>query len=156
MTADLILPLAMRWIHILCAIIVVGSILTYRFAVLPAAKQAFDGEMPETFRYALMKRWKLLLHPPIVFFLISGFYYYLSISRHLHDDQPLYHMLFGIKFLLALAVFALYLALTSTMKWSEAIRAKDSLWALLVLLVLVIVGIAGVMKTLPINPLTGE
>lgn len=156
MSPDLFLPLAMRWVHILCAIVVVGSILTYRLVVLPAAKDTFDGEMPDAFRYALMKKWKLLLHPPIILFLISGFYHYLAVSRHLHDDQPLYHMMFGIKFLLALVVFALFIVLTSTMKWSEKIRTKESLWALLVILVLAVVGVAGVMRTLPITSLVGE
>jgi uncharacterized membrane protein len=150
MTPDLLLPLAMRWLHILCAVVVVGSIIFYRFAVVPASKKAFDGGVHEEFQFALMKKWKLLLHPPIIFFLVSGMYYYLAVTRFLHDDQPLYHALFGIKFLLALVVFALYIALTSTMKWSEGLRTKGSLWGLLTVLVLAIVAIAGVMKTLPI------
>lgn len=155
MTSEMMLPLIMRWIHILCAVVVVGSILFYRFAVVPASKQAFEGGMPDAFRAALMKKWKLLLHPPIILFLVSGMYNYLAVTRFLHEDQELYHMLFGVKFLLALVIFALYIVLTSTMKWSEGIRDKEILWALLVALVTVVVGIAGVMKTLPIGVVEG-
>jgi hypothetical protein len=97
-----------------------------------------------------MKKWKLLLHPPIILFLVSGMYNYLVVTRFLHEDQALYHALFGVKFLLALVVFALYIVLTSTMKWSEGLREKNILWVLLVLLVTAIVAIAGTMKTLPI------
>ena len=150
MTYEMMLPLVMRWIHIFCAVVVVGSILFYRFAVLPASKQAFEDGMPDAFRLALMKKWKLLLHPPIILFLASGMYTYITVTSKLHEDQDLYHGLFGLKFLLALFVFALYIVLTSTMKWSEGIRDKNILWVLLVLSVTVIVGIAGVMKTLPV------
>lgn len=148
MPEELILPLIMRWIHVLCAVVVVGSILFYRLAVLPAAKQSFDGEIPEDFRYALMKKWKLLLHPPIILFLISGFYYYMVIGRADHPDAPIYHMLFGIKFILACAVFALYIVLTSTMKWSEKLRDNAWLWRLLVLLTITVIFIGGGMRLL--------
>lgn len=150
MTSDLLLPLFMRWLHIFCAVVVAGSIFFYCFAIMPASKKAFDGDMPDAFRVAMMKKWKLLLHPPIILFLVSGMYYYSSVTRFLHDGQPLYHALFGVKFLLALVIFALYIAMTSTMKWSEGIRDKNALWALLVLLVAAVVAIGGVMRVMPI------
>lgn len=130
----------------LCAVMVVGSILFYRLAVLPAAKQSFDGEIPENFKFNLMKKWKLYLHTSIILFLISGMYYYLKIGRHMAPDDSNYHMLFGIKFLLALATFALYIILTSTMRWSEALRDKALLWRLLIVLVTAVVLIGGVMR----------
>jgi hypothetical protein len=152
MTPDLILPLIARWVHIFCAVIVIGSIIFYRFAVVVAEKRTLPEGLPEEFKTALYKRWKLLLHPPIIFFLASGLYTYLMVTRHLHDDQPLYHALFGVKFLLALLVFALYVVLTSTMKWSESLRKKDALWAVLILAVLAVMAIGGVMRTLPVVP----
>ena len=153
MTPDLILPLIARWVHIFCAVIVIGSIIFYRFAFVVAEKRAVPGGLPEEFKVALFKRWKLLLHPPIIFFLASGLYTYLMVTRHLHEDQPLYHALFGVKFLLALVVFALYIVLTSTMKWSVKLREKNALWAILILAVLAVMAIGGVMRTLPIVPL---
>jgi uncharacterized membrane protein len=150
MTAEMMLPLIMRWIHIVCAVVVVGSIFFYRMVVLPASKHAFEEGMPEAFKTALMKKWKLLLHPPIILFLVSGMYYYLAVTRFMHDGQSLYHALFGVKFLLALVVFALYITLTSTMKWSESVRDKKVLWVLLILLMTGIVMIGGVMRTMPI------
>ncbi len=146
MPQELILPLVMRWIHLLCAVMVVGSILFYRLAVVPAAKQSFDGEMPENFKFNLMKKWKLYLHTSIILFLMSGMYYYLKVGRHMVPDDSKYHMLFGIKFLLALATFALYIILTSTMRWSEGLRDKAILWRLLIVLITAIVLIGGVMR----------
>lgn len=153
MTPDLILPLISRWVHIFCAVIVIGSIIFYRFAFIVAEKRAVPEGLSEEFKTALFKRWKLLLHPPMVFFIASGFYTYLMVTRHLHEDQPLYHALFGVKFLLALFVFALYVVLTSTMKWSENLRKKDTLWAVLILAVLAVMAIGGVMRTLPTVPI---
>jgi len=36
----------------------------------------------------------------VALLLISGLYNYLAVTRVQHAGQPLYHMLFGIKFLL--------------------------------------------------------
>mgnify|MGYP001184945029 CR=1 FL=1 len=153
MTSDMMIELIVRWVHILCAVVVVGSIVFYMFAVVPASRKAFDDGMPDAFKMALMKKWKLLLPPPIIFFIATGMYYYLEVTRHLHEGQSVYHMLFGIKFLLALVVFALYITLTSTMKWSERLRDKKALWLLLVGLVTAVVMIGGYMRTMPIVPL---
>lgn len=146
MPEELILPMLMRWIHILSAVVVVGSILSYRFVVLPAAKQSLEGEALDTFKYNLMKKWKLWLHSPIILFLISGFYYYMVVGRAMHEGESMYHMLFGIKFLLALIVFALYIVLTSTMKWSEKFRDNTLLWRLLILLTIIVVLVGGAMR----------
>ena len=141
-----LLSLLMRWVHMLCAVSVIGSLLFYWFVMLPAAKQSFDGTIPENFRFNLMKKWKLYLHTSIILFLVSGLYYYLAVGRHMHPDDSTYHMLFGIKFLLALIVFALYIILTSTMRWSEKLRDKAFLWRMLIILGIAIVFIGGAMR----------
>ena len=57
----------------------------------------------------------------------------MSVTRHLHTSDSLYHMLFGIKFLLSLAVFALASMLTSGRAWSARIRASADQWSLVLL-----------------------
>ena len=149
METDLVIPLLMRWIHIGTAIVLVGGLVFYRLVFVPVANKILSDEERERLREPLMRRWKLYIHPPIVLFLISGFYTYAFVTSSQHNGQALYHALFGVKFLLALGVFALGIMLTSTMKWSEQIRTKQALWAVLLLLSTAVVLIAGFMRTMP-------
>ncbi|MCC6696295.1 MAG: hypothetical protein IT365_11750 [Candidatus Hydrogenedentes bacterium] len=152
-----ILALIMRWAHILSAVTAVGGVFFMRFVLMPSAQAALSQEAHESLRAAILKRWQHVVHTCILLFLVSGFYNYLLITRHLHEDQPIYHMLFGIKFILALAVFTLALMLSSTRPWSAAVRANARFWlAVLALLSVVIIGMSGVMRALPHTPSPGN
>jgi uncharacterized membrane protein len=151
MEPELILPVLMRWTHILSAVVVAGSILFYVLVYRRAVAGLLSEEDQEKLRWSLMKKWKLFLHPPILLFLVSGFYMYIVMTKDGHPNQPIYHMIFGIKFLLALVVFALFIILTSTMNWSAGLRNKPGLWALLTILVLIVVMLGGVMRVLPLT-----
>lgn len=149
MEAEFALALIMRWIHIVSAVVVVGSIFFYWVALRPVLPRILSEEQQDPFRTALMRRWKMLIHPSILFFLISGLYNYLAVTRFQHDDQPLYHILFGVKFLLAIVVFALALVATSTRAWSVNLRKSSGLWGALVLTSLAVVLLGGYMKVMP-------
>lgn len=149
MEPEMLVTLFMRWIHIGTAIVLVGGLVFYQFVFVPIANKILSDDERERLREPLMRRWKLFIHPPIVLFLISGFYTYAFVTSSQHEGQALYHALFGIKFLLALGVFALGIMLTSTMKWSEQIRSKQALWTLLLLLATAVVLIAGFMRVMP-------
>lgn len=142
-------PLISRWIHLLCAVAAGGGILFYWIVLAPAARKALSAEQFAALREPMMRRLKMIVHPSIVLFLASGLYNYLVVLRPLHDGQALYHALFGTKFLLALAVFALALVLTSTRKWSENLRNGKLGWAVLSVLVIAVVMIGGYMKSIP-------
>ncbi|MCC6488873.1 MAG: hypothetical protein IT364_15345 [Candidatus Hydrogenedentes bacterium] len=145
-----ILALIMRWAHILSAVTAVGGVFFIRFVLMPSAQAALSQEAHESLRAAILKRWQHIVHTCILLFLVSGFYNYLMITRHLHEDQPLYHMLFGIKFLLALAVFTLALMLSSTRSWSSAVRANARFWlAVLAFLAVAVIAMSSVMRALP-------
>lgn len=149
MSADMLLPLLMRWAHIFSAIIALGGVIFMRFVLLPSATQVLDEKTHGELRGAITRRWMKFVHTCILLFLISGFYNYLVVTRHQHDGQAIYHMLFGIKFLLALGVFAIAIALTSLKSWSAGMRANARLWlAVLIALASVIVVISGYMRAL--------
>lgn len=82
---DAILPIAMRWLHLSCVIVLIGGVFYARFAA---------GEMTQEF--------KKLAYVLIGGILVSGAYNFLS--KPSYPDH--YHMWFGIKVLLALDVFA--------------------------------------------------
>lgn len=149
MEPEMLVTLFMRWIHIGTAIVLVGGLVFYQLVFVPIANKILSEDERERLREPLMRRWKLFIHPPIVLFLISGFYTYAFVTSSQHEGQALYHALFGMKFLLALGVFALGIMLTSTMKWSEQIRSKQALWTLLLLLATAVVLIAGFMRVMP-------
>ncbi len=148
MSGDMLIPLVVRWLHVFSAIIGVGGTIFLACAYIPAAK-TLPEEVRAELRTRIMRRWKLLFHPTIVVFLASGFYNYIAITSALHQDQPLYHILFGIKFLLALIFSIVVIVATSTMGWSKKLRERDGIWALQIAIAVLIVMIAGVMKTLP-------
>ena len=149
MTADLALPLLMRWIHVGTAIVVVGGLIFYRLVFVPVAERILSEEERERLHEPLMRRWKMYIHPPIILFLISGFYNFIFVTSALHQGQRVYHALFGLKFLLALGIFALLIIMTSTMDWSQKLRKNQALWSVLIVLTAVVVLLGGYMKVMP-------
>ncbi len=149
MTADLVLPLLMRWIHVGTSIVVAGGLVFYLLVFVPIAERILSAEERERLREPLMRRWKMYIHPPIILFLITGFYNYIFVTSALHQGQGLYHALFGLKFLLALVLFALLLIMTSTMAWSQKLRKNQVLWSVSLVLAAAVVLLGGYMKVMP-------
>lgn len=142
-------PLIMRWMHILCAVVTGGGILFYWLALAPAMRKVLAPEQATALLGAVMGRFKIYVHVSILLFLVSGFYNYMVVLRPLHDGQAIYHALFGVKFLLAIVVFALAVVLTSTRPWSAKLRAGKVGWLVLSVGVTAIVLIGGYMKLIP-------
>ncbi len=144
--------LLMRWAHILSAIVAVGGSFFMRVVLMPGANAVLSDAEHAKLRPALVKRWQKVIHVCILLFLISGFYNYFVVTSPMHQGQPLYHMLFGVKFLLAMLVFFLAIVLTSLKPWAARVRANAKLWlSLLVALAITVVLISGLLKNLPIS-----
>jgi len=145
-----VLPLIARWMHILAAVFAVGGVFYVRVVLTSATQAVLEPEQRETLREALAGRWRRVIHTCILLFLASGLYNYLAIVRLRHEGQALYHALFGVKFLLALTVFALAIALTGRARWSAPLRVNRRTW-LTVLLVLAttIILISGILRSIP-------
>jgi uncharacterized membrane protein len=149
MDTTLALAALMRWLHMVSAVAVAGSVFFYVLALGPALNRALTAEQRAALREPLMRRWKMIVHPAILLFLVSGFYNYIRVTAPQHPDQPLYHALFGVKFLVSLGVFALAIVLTSTRPWSERWRERRGAWLLLAIAALAVVLIGGAMKVMP-------
>lgn len=145
-----LLPLIMRWLHILAAITAVGGVIFMRLVLHPTVASNLTDEEHMRLRAPLMKRWKMFVHTCIALFLISGLYNFIVMEMPLHKGQSLYHMLFGIKFLLAFVVFFLAVALTAGGTTFAGIKAKGPTFLLLlILLAVVIVLISGYLRAMP-------
>jgi putative copper export protein len=91
----------MRWLHISSMATLIGGMIFGRFVMTEAA----EGLSPDS-RESFLDR-AALLYRPLVFaamtgLVISGSYNVLTIPGH----RPIYHMLLGVKLLLAMHVFA--------------------------------------------------
>jgi uncharacterized membrane protein len=96
-----VLTVIMRWIHISSVATLIGGMFFGRFIMARAAEGLAPGE-----RESFLDRAAALFHP-VVFgamagLLISGAYRLIMNSGH----PPLYHILLGVKLLLAMHVFA--------------------------------------------------
>ncbi len=142
---SILAPVISRWLHVIGGVILLGGALFFRFIVQPAAKSTLEQQTLETFNTEVTRRWKKMVHPLIAVLLVSGLYnYYLHIPAHQGDGQ--YHMLMGIKIILAILVFTIVSLLVSS-KDRPAIKTNRATLSLIsVLLGIVIVALAGYLK----------
>ena len=149
-SAPEIAALISRWTHILFAVIGVGGLFFMRFVLHGAATGALDEAGHKALKEAVVKRWKRWVMMSIGLLLVSGLYNYLVVTQQLHKGQALYHALFGVKFLLALAFFFLGSVLTGRAKAFDRLRERAPLWqGVMLTLALLIILIAGLMKLIP-------
>lgn len=154
---DLVLPLLARWVHIISATALVGGLIFFRFVVIPVGESSLSEEVYKDVRDKLARRFQIISHLCLLLFLISGFYNYIAVTSPRHDDQAIYHMLFGVKFTFAMAAFVIVIMLTSKRARGERMRANGRRWFLIALAVaLVTVMLGGVMKMLPTTEAPGE
>lgn len=142
------MQVVMRWVHVLTAIVVVGGVIFMRLVLAPVSRAQLDPAAGQQLREAIMGRWRKVVHAGILLFLVSGLYNYFFVTRYAHE-APVYHMLFGIKFLLALVVFALALMLTSSKGYAARVQANAAAWTgVLITLAVLTVMLGGYMKAL--------
>jgi uncharacterized membrane protein len=95
------LNIFMRFLHIVSAITLLGGVLAWRFAAIPATA-ALASETRTKVGDAIAVAWRPFVLSAIAGLLISGIYNFLNKT----GLTPAWHAVFGIKILLALHVFA--------------------------------------------------
>jgi len=141
------LPLISRIAHIITAVLLGGGVL-YMLVVLLGPLKQLPEEQQQSLRSSLRRRWAPLVGVSTLVLIASGLYNFIVINRT-YDLPKVYHMLFGIKFLLALAVFALASMLVSTKNYAATFRNNAPFWTGVVILIgSAIVLIAGYMKVM--------
>jgi hypothetical protein len=103
------LNILMRIVHILSAITLLGGILTWRFAFIPALSVS-GADAPKSADDAVASSWRPAVLLSLAGLLISGIYNY--IRWRSGGLPPEYHAVIGVKFLLALHVFAVAILAT--------------------------------------------
>jgi uncharacterized membrane protein len=139
-----------RWMHILPAIIAVGATIFMRVALVPALGELPDAQR-QAFHEAIRARWSKWVMGCITFLLISGFYNFFTLNAK-YKVPPLYHPLFGIKVLLALAIFAIASILSGRSSTAQRVRKNPRpLLNLNIALAVLLICISGVMRNLTMN-----
>lgn len=154
------LAFILRLLHILAVVTIVGGSVFIRFALLPAVSTL--GDQPRrTLHEAVRTRWARMVQVSILFLLVTGlinFVMFLRASKAWGDEwretyYGTYQMLFGIKFLLALAIFALASILSGRSAGTQKIRDNLGFWLNVNLaMALAVVMISGVMRLTHVGP----
>jgi uncharacterized membrane protein len=140
--------LVLRYMHILGAIALMGATVFMRFALRPAL-----GTLPAETRSALhedvRRRWSKFVMLASALLFVSGVANLGLASRY--EFKPVfgmpYHMVVGIKFLLALPIFFIAAFLTGRTPLAKRVQANAELWMTINLtLALIMVLIGGLLK----------
>jgi hypothetical protein len=95
------LSLFMLALHIICAVALLGGALAWRFAALPGI-ELLESQTRARVDNAIASAWRPVAIASIAGLLLTGIYNLM----HRPIQTPQFHILFGIKMLLALHVFA--------------------------------------------------
>lgn len=143
-----------RWIHIVSAVVAIGGTIFIRFVLAPSGA-ALPEEAHQQLRSRLLPRWQKFVHACVGLLLLTGgFNLFVAISNKV-APMP-YHAIFAVKFLLAMVVFFLGIALTGTSPGFASIRAARKKWlAVMATLGVIVILLSGVLKFLHEQSMAG-
>src|SRR5262245_49786071 len=148
------LLLVLRYMHIFGAIALMGATIFMRFALLPSVSK-LDPGVRATLHQDVRSRWSKFVMAASGLLLISGVTNLALAGRY--EFEPIfglprggYHMIVGVKFLLALPIFLFASLLAGRSELAQKFQANPRLWmnvnlALAVLMVL----IGGLLRFVP-------
>lgn len=116
--------------HIGAAMLAVGGAVFQLIALHPAL-QSVDAVQRRALRESIVQRWSTVVFVCIGVLLVSGLYNFIAVKIPMLRDNPdkgLYHGLFGLKFLLALAAFHAAAVLALPGPKGEKYRDKAGFW----------------------------
>lgn len=152
MSFELLLDLVLRWMHIIGAIMLVGSTIFMRCVYVPAKE--FTGEEPRAeFTEWIRKLWARMVMISSGQLLVSGLFgFMLVVMRYDISKEAFpgtaYHMIFGIKFLLAFVIFFLAAALTGRSGLAQKLRQREKFWMMVnMVLAIIVVCFGGIMRS---------
>lgn len=151
-----ILGIVLRWMHMFAAIALFGGALYQRMVLMPGTAD-WDEPQRTALRDATVRRWSRVVMIAVLFLLVSGLANYILTIKTFKAPNPklpgYYHMLFGIKFMLAFGIFFLASALSGRSEGMRKFRENSRTWLTVTLvLATILVGISGVMRSTHTGP----
>jgi len=131
-----------------------------RFVLLPTLSNE-EEFVRQRIQQSLRKRWAKLVALGILFLLVSGIYTIVTTItgfKKISVELPgYYHLVFAIKFLLALIIFFIASAMAGKSPGTEPMRQKPKLWLTInVALAIVVVCLSGTLRMAHSGPNVSE
>jgi uncharacterized membrane protein len=146
-----IVSLVLRWLHILAGMTAVGGMIFLRAVVVPSIG-AISTDAFKSFHGQMRPRWAKIVAAAIGTLLITGLVNFI-ITVKLYEVPKWYHMVWGIKFLIALVIFFISSVMAGRSALADKFRANVRMWLNLnIFLAVVVVCLSGVLKIAPKTP----
>lgn len=140
-----------RWLHITAAATAVGGAVFMKLALHPATETLATEERKQL-REAVRSRWAKVVHGAIAVLLATGFYNFMLMVRTYDFKGTLYQPIFGVKFILAIAIFGLAEMLVGRGRGAQKLRENTGKWlTVLVGLFLLLLLLSSTLKNIPHN-----
>lgn len=154
--------LVLRWAHILAAVVALGGLAFARFGVVPALAE-LDAPTRDRIHDAIRRRWLPWVIGAITLLLVSGLANFVLFNGRVKANPTFwgatwmqdahYHILFGVKFLIAMVVFYFASALVGRGTGTQWVRNDRAKWLSVTLaLGVVVVLMSGWMRQLHTGP----
>ena len=146
-----------RLAHILSAIVLVGGLFYLRAIVVPPREAALgapraDADSAERYFFGRRQQWAVCVMICATLLIASGLYNYI-VKVRAEQFPPLYHALFGIKFLLALVVLFAASIVAGRSEAAQRARGRIGMWLNLgIACAILVVVIASTMRTFTGEP----
>ena len=116
-----------RWVHIASIVIAIGGAFALRYFVLPAANELDDSPRARFWESVRRSMFKVIVVAVVLIF-VSGLINFFRALKIGATVPPTYHMIFGIKFLMAMGVFGIALGLVWPSRPANMFQRNRRLW----------------------------
>jgi len=140
-----------HWVHLMAAITAVGGTICLVLSVIPAENQTLNDETRPEFQRVLRRKLTPLIHGSVALLILTGLVNLMNASRSFAGHMSaLYGLIFGLKFILAVILFGIAIALTISSEALARFHARRRFWlSINVLLGLVIVLLSAWLRWIP-------
>lgn len=150
------LDIVLRIMHILGAVLLLGSILFQRFALLPAIKELQSDETADRIRQLVRGRIARITMFSAALLLISGLINTARVSILFRFPDGDYNLLLAVKLLLAMFIFYLASALAGRSETAEKLRADATKWLNMLLAASLLIIVLGAAMKLAVREPKGD
>lgn len=147
--AGYFLGLLSRIAHTTCAATLLGGLIFLRFVLAPAQGSHEEGATDDSEAALFAGRrasWAKCVALCTLLLLVSGFYNFFSfMGTYKNLPKPDYHLLFGIKFVLALGVMTIMALVAGKTSLAQKVRGSLTWWLNVALVLALSIYVAGAM-----------